>query len=402
MNKVLICITGGIAAYKIPILCRILKRNNFDVKVVMTENAVKFITPLTLESITENTVYIDTLEYSPSQESIEHISLAKWTDIVIVAPATANTIAKMVCGIADNLLTCLLLACYKKPIYICPAMNTNMYTNPITLENIQKLTDLGYKIINPVEGELACNDVGIGKMQEPEAIFAFVRKDFNKTNLINGLKVIVTAGPTREYLDPVRFISNRSSGRMGFSLAENAENLGADVELISGPIPGKSDVDNITYIESAEEMLRILKKKISSAHILIMAAAVSDFKAESYESSKIKKNKQTSNLILVPNTDILMELAKIKKEHQVFVGFAAETNDVEENAVKKLNAKNLDMIVANDVSRSDIGFDSVYNEVTIYYKDGKKEKLDKMLKSTLSHMLIEKIYAVYKEKNNNN
>jgi len=161
-------------------------------------------------------------------------------------------------------------------------------------------------------------------------------------------------------------------------------------------------VDNITYIESAEEMLRILKKKISSAHILIMAAAVSDFKAESYESSKIKKNKQTSNLILVPNTDILMELSKIKKEHQVFVGFAAETNDVEENAVKKLNAKNLDMIVANDVSRADIGFDSVYNEVTIYYKDGKKEKLDKMLKSTLSHMLIEKIYAVYKEKNNNN
>ena len=402
MNKVLICITGGIASYKIPILCRILKKNNFDVKVVMTENAVKFITPLTLESITENTVYIDALKYSPSQESIEHISLAKWTDIVIVAPATANTIAKMVCGIADNLLTSLSLACYKKPIYICPAMNTNMYTNPITLENIQKLTDLGYKIINPVEGELACNDVGIGKMQEPEAIFAFVRKDFNKTNLMNGFKVIVTAGPTREYLDPVRFISNRSSGKMGFSLAENAENLGADVELISGPIPGKSDVDNITYIESAEEMLRILKKEISSAHILIMAAAVSDFKAESYESSKIKKNKQTSNLILVPNTDILMELSKIKKEHQVFVGFAAETNDVEENAVKKLNAKNLDMIVANDVSRSDIGFDSVYNEVTIYYRDGKKEKLDKMLKSTLSHMLIEKIYAVYKEKNNNN
>jgi phosphopantothenoylcysteine decarboxylase/phosphopantothenate--cysteine ligase len=393
MSNILIGVSGGIAAYKIPILCRKFIQAGDSVKVILTENAAKFVTPLTLETLTKNRVYIDDFLTDISPRDIEHIDLAEWADIFIIAPATANTIAKMACGIADNLLTSTYLA-YKteKPLFICPAMNTNMYQNPATVDNLNKIAQRGVNIISPIEGELACKDVGIGKMQEPETIFEAVKDKLSSCNVLNGLKVIVTAGPTIEDIDPVRYISNRSSGKMGYAIAEMAKKMGADVTLISGPSNLKTSL-NVTKVKSAIDMLNALKQKVEDCDILIMAAAVADYRVENISDIKIKKSSNELHLKLIKNPDILFELSKIKREGQVFVGFAAESNELEENAVLKLKMKNLDMIVANDIKREDIAFDSDYNEVIVFNKKGSKLTIKKDKKEVIAEKILKEIKA---------
>ncbi|UOD34487.1 bifunctional phosphopantothenoylcysteine decarboxylase/phosphopantothenate--cysteine ligase CoaBC [Deferribacteraceae bacterium V6Fe1] len=391
MSNILIGVTGGIAAYKIPLLCRKFIQNGDSVKVILTENAAKFVTPITLETLTKNRVYIDDFKVDVSPKDIEHIDLATWADLFIIAPATANTIAKIAYGIADNLLTSTILAYEKnKPVYICPAMNTNMYINPITTDNINKLKDRGFVIIPPVEGELACKDVGIGKMQEPDKIFEFVLSSLTKGQILKGKKVIVTAGPTVEDIDPVRYISNRSSGKMGYSLAETAKKFGAEVLLVSGPVNIKTSLP-IVHVKSAVEMLTVLKDKIFDYDILIMAAAVADYRVENVSVEKIKKDGDELLIKLVKNPDILTELSKLKKEGQIFVGFAAESNDLERYAKDKLERKKLDMIVANDISRKDIAFDSDFNEVFVFKKDGSKKHILKERKEKISEIILSEI-----------
>lgn len=395
MSNILIGVTGGIAAYKIPLLCRKFIQNGDNVKVILTDYAAKFVAPLTLETITKNRVYIDDFKLDVSPKDIEHIDLATWADIFIIAPATANTIAKIAHGIADNLLTSTILAySTSKPLYICPAMNTNMYTNTVTVDNINKLKVRGIEIIPPVEGELACKDVGIGKMQEPDQIFEIVLSNLGKSEILRGKKVIVTAGPTVEDIDPVRYITNRSSGKMGYALAEAAYKLGADVLIVSGPVNIKTFLPTI-HIKSAIEMLNVLKDKIHEYDILIMAAAVADFRVENVCSEKIKKGENEIFLKLVKNPDILTELSKLKRGDQFFVGFAAESQDLEKYAKDKLERKKLDMIVANDISRKDIGFDSDFNEVFIFKKDGSKKHILRERKEKISEMILYEIKNTY-------
>jgi len=391
MSNILIGVTGGIAAYKIPLLCRKFIQNGDNVKVILTDNAAKFVAPLTLETLTKNRVYIDDFKLDVSPRDIEHIDLATWADLFIIAPATANTIAKIAHGIADNLLTSTVLAYEKsKPLYICPAMNTNMYINPITSDNINKLEVRGFEIIPPVEGELACKDVGIGKMQEPDKIFEIVVSNSAKREILKGKKVIVTAGPTVEDIDPVRYISNRSSGKMGYALAEAAKKLGADVLVISGPVNIKTSLTTI-HVKSALDMLTVLKDKIAEFDILIMSAAVADYRVENVSGEKIKKDGDEILLKLVKNPDILTELSKLKRKDQIFVGFAAESQDLEKYAKDKLKRKKLDMIIANDISRKDIAFDSDFNEVFIFKKDGSKRHISKERKEKISEIILSEI-----------
>jgi len=399
MSNVLIGITGGIAAYKIPILCRKFIQNGDSVKVLMTENAAKFVSTLTLETLTKNRVAISDFVVDIEPKSIDHIDLASWADIFIIAPATANTISKLTYGIADNLLTSTYLAYpLSKPLFICPAMNTNMYQHPTVVENLEKLRERGVKVIEPVTGELACKDVGIGKMKEPDEIFQIVCEFITMPKILKGKKVLVTAGPTVEDIDPVRFISNRSSGKMGYKIAEKAREFGADVLIVSGPVAIKSDIETI-YVKTADEMLNVLKEKIDKYDILIMAAAVADYKVAVYSDKKIKKSEDELTLKLVRNPDILKVLSSFKRDDQVFVGFAAESSNLEKYALSKLESKNLDFIVANDISKDDIGFDSDFNEVIIYDKKGGVEKIAKDKKEKIAERLLYKISEYINERN---
>ncbi|MEF3254508.1 MAG: bifunctional phosphopantothenoylcysteine decarboxylase/phosphopantothenate--cysteine ligase CoaBC, partial [Deferribacterales bacterium] len=348
MSNILIGVTGGIAAYKIPSLCRLFTLSGDNVKVVMTNNATKFITPLTFESVTGNRVYIDDFETYIEPSDIKHISLSEWADIFIIAPATANTISKIANGIADNLLTSIALA-YRfneKPLLIAPAMNSNMYHNIFFKRNLNKLVKNGIYTVDPIEGVLACRDKGVGKMEEPEIIFKKGKSLVNRVNgILKGKKILVTAGPTVEYIDPVRFISNRSSGKMGYAIAEVAYEMGADVTLITGPTYLKTFVNKIE-VTSADEMYNAVSININNIDILIMAAAVADYKVATKFDKKIKKKDETLSLHLIKNVDILKEISKQKSDKQFFVGFAAESHDLEQNALQKLKEKCLDMIVA--------------------------------------------------------
>lgn len=391
MSNILIGITGGIAAYKIPQLCRQFILNGHDVKVIMTENATKFITPLTFESITGNRVYIDDFKLYIEPDTIKHISLSDWADIFIIAPATANTIGKIANGIADNLLTSSVLAYdTSKPLVLAPAMNSKMYRNVLFQRNLDKLKDAGFHIVDPITGVLACKDEGVGKMAEPEDIYIFCRRFLRKSEILKGKKVLVTAGPTVENIDPVRFISNRSSGKMGYALAETAYEHGAEVLLISGPTNLKTFIDK-KVVQSADEMFVEVMNFIKNVDILIMSAAVADYKVANYSQEKIKKRSDHLELYLTKNKDILKEASKIKKNGQIFVGFAAESHNLEENAIEKMKEKKLDLIVANDISRKDIGFDSEDNEVTLFLSNGNKLKFDKMNKKLLSEEIIKVI-----------
>ncbi len=386
-KEVLLGVTGGIAAYKAAEIVRSLQKNDCSITVVMTESAKQFITSLTFESLTDKHVYSGLFDpQSPS--AMEHIELSKKSDLLLIAPATANIIGKAAHGIADDLLSCLLMTIIK-PIIIAPAMNTNMYLNPVVQENIACLKKRGVKIIGPEKGELACGDEGQGRLANIESIVDAVKTGLRTSEKLKGKKVLVTAGPTREPIDPVRFISNPSSGRMGFALAAEALRRGAGVTLISGPtelepLPGIRFIPVITAHEIKEEVF----KHLAQIDIVIMAAAVGDYQPVQYSKQKIKKDKDLLVLEFKKTSDILAEIGR-KKGNKILIGFAAETEQLAENAREKLKKKNLDIIVANKIGISESGFQSDFNKTVILTKDGKQEELPLMSKTNLAYKIFD-------------
>lgn len=371
-KKIIVGITGGIAAYKIPQLIRLFAKNGDEVKVVATKNALQFVTELTLETVSGNAVYCDV--FAPHNEySTEHIALADWADMIVVAPASANIIGKYASGIADDALSTLLLA-FAKDVVVCPAMNTNMYNSLVVQENINCLKDKGINILSPAEGELACGTSGVGRMPEPEAIFEYVQAVFAKKLSLTGKTMLVTAGPTYERIDSVRFIGNFSTGKMGFAVAEELAERGAKVILVAGPTSLTAKHRNIRQIniESAREMYAAATENFGSCDAAILSAAVADYRPENVADHKIKKTADTETLDihLVQNPDILATLGKMKTGRQLLVGFALETDNELENAKSKLARKNLDMIVLNSLKDKGAGFGHDTNKVTIITADG--------------------------------
>lgn len=395
-SNVLLCVTGGIAAYKAVALTSKLTQMGIDVKVMMSENATKFVTPLTFQAISRNPVYTDTFD-EKDPKKIAHIDLSEWPDLIIIAPATSNIIGKLANGIADDMITSTLLAT-EKPVWIAPAMNVHMYHHPIVQKNMDTLKSIGYEFIEPDEGYLACGYTGKGRLAEPESIAEKVREFFsgNTRGFLEGKRVVVTAGPTRERIDPVRYISNFSSGKMGYAIAEEALKLGAAVTLITGPVSlTPPQGAKVVSVESTEEMYRAVIEEYNNADIVIKAAAVSDYRPQEYMPNKMKKQKDEWSITLVKNRDILKELGK-KKTHQFLIGFAAETDHVEQYALDKLKNKNLDMIVANDVSMEGAGFGSDTNIVTIFKKDGSKRALEKLSKNKVAIEILKEAYEMMK------
>ena len=387
-NKhVLLCVTGGIAAYKAAEIIRLFKTSGSNVRVLMTSAAKEFITPLTMQALSGNQVHTDLLD-TDAEAAMGHIELAKWSDIVLIAPCSANSIARLASGKGDDLMTAVCLAAECK-IYFAPAMNQAMWSDSRTQNNHKKLLENKFIPIGPNSGEQACGDEGYGRMSEPQEIVNNIASGFSE-GLLAGKKILITAGPTREKIDPVRFISNRSSGKMGFSIAEAARDEGGLVSLISGPVSLETpnEIKRIN-VESADEMLSEVDKVINDFDLFISTAAVSDYKPEEYEVQKIKKEKNTDNLNLelITNKDILKHVSKDKGDLKV-IGFAAETQNIIENAKRKLNEKNLDLIIANDVSDPSIGFDSDENEVSLI-TDEIEKKIDRVSKKKLSRSIIE-------------
>ena len=387
-NKhVLLCVTGGIAAYKAAEIIRLFKTSGSNVRVLMTSAAKEFITPLTMQALSGNQVHTDLLD-TDAEAAMGHIELAKWSDIVLIAPCSANSIARLASGKGDDLMTAVCLAAECK-IYFAPAMNQAMWSDSRTQNNHKKLLENKFIPIGPNSGEQACGDEGYGRMSEPQEIVNNIASGFSE-GLLAGKKILITAGPTREKIDPVRFISNRSSGKMGFSIAEAARDEGGLVSLISGPVSLETpnEIKRIN-VESADEMLSEVDKVINDFDLFISTAAVSDYKPEEYEVQKIKKEKNTDNLNLelITNKDILKHVSKDKGDLKV-IGFAAETQNIIENAKRKLNEKNLDLIIANDVSDPSIGFDSDENEVYLITNEIEK-KIDRVSKKKLSRSIIE-------------
>jgi phosphopantothenoylcysteine decarboxylase/phosphopantothenate--cysteine ligase len=361
----LVGITGGIAAYKTPDLVRLLKKQGMEVRVVLSQSAKAFVTPLSLQAVSGHPVYSELLDCD-FEAAMGHIELARWAHGIIIAPLSANRLAALAMGMADDLLTTLCLAT-KAPIWVAPAMNQVMWHHPATQHNIQILKDRGVHILGPDWGEQACGDIGLGRMWEPQMIVDQILSEQSASTLL-GRKILITAGPTREAIDPVRFLSNRSSGKMGFALAQAAAALGAEVTLVSGPVAlaTPANVKRIDVV-SAQEMLQAVNAHVDNVDIFISAAAVADFRPDSIASQKIKKNNHGDHwsLTLVPNPDILAQVAN--RERRPFcVGFAAETEHLENNAQKKLRDKNIDLIAVNDVSRADIGFDTMDNALTVF------------------------------------
>jgi len=391
MNKfqgknILVGISGGIAAYKICDLIRLLVKDGFNVEVIMTEHSKHFITPLTIQTLTGNPVYCELFNLI-KESKIGHISLAEKADCLVIAPATANIIGKIANGIADDLLTTTVLAT-KSPVLIVPSMNKNMWENPVVVENVRKISQI-YHVMNPVEGLLACGIYGSGKLPDVEDIFENI-KILLSPKPLNGKKVLVTAGPTIEEIDPVRFISNYSSGKMGYAIAKVAIRLGADVTLVSGKTSLKPPLFSKTFfVKSAEEMFNKCKELITDIDILIKCAAVADFKPLTRFEDKMKKGKEDRvTLTLVKNPDILKQLGKNKKKGAIFVGFAAETKDIIKNAKKKLKEKSLDLIVVNDVTDKHAGFEVDTNRV-ILVSDKEKSSLPLMSKEDVAYSIFE-------------
>jgi phosphopantothenoylcysteine decarboxylase/phosphopantothenate--cysteine ligase len=395
-KKVLLCVSGGIAAYKAVQLTSKLTQNGFDVKVMMTGNATKFVTPLSFQAISRNDVYTDTFdEKDPAK--IAHIDLADWPDVIIIAPATANIIGKLANGIADDMVSTTLLAT-EKPVFIAPAMNVHMYNHPVVQENIARLKSFGYHFIEPSEGYLACGYVGKGRLEEPEIIVEHVKTFFvqNKQQFLRGKTVLISAGPTREKIDPVRYLSNYSSGKMGYAIAEVAQHLGANVILISGPVSLEVPVGvQIIRVESAEEMYEAVLQYFDEADIVIKSAAVSDYRPKKILQQKMKKQSQELVIELERTVDILAELGKRKKA-QFLIGFAAETNHVEEYAKQKLQSKNADMIVANNVMQEGAGFGTDTNIVTFYKANNEKKQFPKLTKHEVAYEILKEAYEAKK------
>ena len=379
-TNILLCVTGGIAAYKSAEIIRLFKKDGAEVRIIMTESAKEFITPLTLQAVSGNEIH-DSLLDVKAESAMGHIELAKWADIILIAPCTAESLAKITHGRADDLMGSVILAS-KAPTFIAPAMNTTMWLDKSTQENFQTLVSRGINFIGPDEGEQACGDVGPGRLVEPEKIIELIKSDLHKGPL-SGKTITITAGPTREQIDPVRYISNNSSGKMGYALADAARLQGANVNLVSGPVSLTANKGiNLFKINSADEMLNKVFECMESSDIFISCAAVADFKPTNYSNTKIKKeDSENLEINLQKNHDILSEVSK-RHSSAYIVGFAAETSNVNDNANKKLNSKNLNMIISNDVSDKSIGFDSDDNEVhvitkneTIFLKKNKKIKI---------------------------
>lgn len=394
MQRILIAVCGGIAAYKSAELVRVFKKNHFDVRVVMTHEATKFINPLTFQALTGNVVYSD-LWMSEENNGMGHIELARWADCLIVAPATANCLAKLAYGLADDLVSTIYLAT-NCSVFIAPAMNQGMWHKPATQRNIEILKRDGTILIEPQSGEQACGDIGIGRLAEPLAIFDAVIK--TQHLFLKNIKILITAGATLEPLDPVRYLTNRSSGKMGYAIAQRAIKAGANVTLISGKTQLKiPEFCQFIQIETAQQMYEVVLEHVEKNDIYIGSAAVADYKPVTIAEHKIKKNSEQLTIVLEKNPDILTNVARLKSK-PFTVGFAAETCDLEKNALDKLNRKNVDMIAANWVGQGDRGFDNENNALEVFWRNGRKS-LPLMTKTQLAEKLLMLISEKFHEKN---
>ena len=391
-KRIVVGVSGGIAAYKACDLVSKLSKKDYEVKVILTKHAEKFVSKLTFEALCHNYVETDLFDES-NEDPIAHITLAKWADLMIIVPATANIIAKVTHGISDDLLSTTFLACNKHKM-ICPAMNTQMYENPITQKNIQACKDLGYQILDPVVGHLACNDTGRGKMIEPADIVEAIDNYFNTSNKLSGKTVLISAGPTQEAMDPVRFISNHSSGKQGYAIAKAAKAMGANVILVSGPVQLEK-IEGIQTIDvtSALDMFEAIKQNADKADYIIMAAAVSDYRPENIAEHKIKKSDDTIEMTFVKNPDILAYLGQCKTKKQIICGFAMETQDLDKNAKEKLEKKNCDMLIANNLFVSGAGFQTDTNIVSLLTKDS-IEHMPKLSKEELGQKILETMMKI--------
>lgn len=399
-TTIIVGVTGGIAAYKACDVVSKLKKLNANIHVIMTESACEFVQPMTFQTLSNNFVINDMFK-EPKTWEVEHIELAKRADAFLIVPATANFIGKLAVGIADDMLTTTVMAT-RAPVIIAPAMNTNMYTNRIVQANIGALQDLGYKFIEPATGRLACGDIGAGKLADVDDIVAYVVDFFEKEAQVKdlvGRKIMISAGPTIEAIDPVRYITNRSSGKMGYAIAKRAVARGAQVTLVSG----KTDLDvpkglvKYINIESADDLYENLVREFEANDVVIQSAAVADYKPKSYSDKKIKKKDSDLSIELCRNKDVAQELGKIKGD-KVLVGFAAETNDVLENATKKIKKKNLDFIVANDLTMQGAGFSTETNIVKIIEADGRINEYPKLLKSEVGDIILDKVRDILENK----
>lgn len=388
-KKILIVICGGISAYKSLEFIRALRKNKAEIKTIITKSAKEFVTPLSITSLSQGKVYEDL--FNPENEAeMDHISLSRWADLIVVVPATANTLSKLSNGTCDDLASTVILASNKK-IFLVPAMNVRMWEHPSNQKNLNNLKEYGYKVIGPEIGDMACGEYGSGKMTEPSEIFKYVENYFKQLRRNNNLKALVTAGPTREYLDPVRYITNKSSGKQGYELAKSFRDKGFETTLISGKTNLKP-VEGIKYIEieTADEMLKETLNNLP-VDVAVFSAAVADYKAKNYSKEKIKKSDQ-ENINLTKNVDIISYVSKHNSlRPKLTIGFAAETENIDENAKKKLSEKNCDWIIANDVSNEEIGFDSKYNQVKIFYKNNSSEYIEKMSKSLIAEEIVDRV-----------
>jgi len=390
-KKILFVICGGISAYKSLELIRLFRKNKADIKTILTKSAKKFVTPLSVASLSQGKVYEDLFSIENELE-MDHIALSRWADVIIVAPVTANTISKLASGNAEDLASTVILASNKQ-VYLAPAMNVRMWEHQSTKKNLKNLTSYGYKVIGPITGDMACGEYGEGKMSEPIEIFNEIQNFLEISDKNKKIKALVTAGPTNEYIDPIRFISNKSSGKQGYEIAKSLHKRGFDTTLISGPT--NLDIGKeikLIKVETADEMFKATQKNLP-ADIAIFSAAVADFKIDVKSKDKIKK-KESLNIKLERNVDILSYISNHNSMRpKLVIGFAAETKNLDSNAMKKLKNKNCDWIVANDVSKKNIGFDSDYNEVTIHYNDLKKKReiLSYKKKSEISEEIVDRI-----------
>ena len=390
-KKILLVICGGISAYKSLEIIRLLKKRGATVKSILTKSAKEFVTPLSVASLTQEKVYDDLFSHENESE-MDHISLSRWSDLILVAPATANTISKLSTGSSDDLASTVILAS-NKDVFLVPAMNVRMWEHPSTRENLQKLRIFGYTIVGPEIGDMACGEYGEGKMTEPLNIINYVDEYFKNIKKNKNFKALVTAGPTHEYIDPVRFISNKSSGKQGYEIAKSLKKNGFETTLVSGPtrldpIPGV----NLINVNSAEEMFNVTLENLP-VDVAIFSAAVADYKVKNKEKDKIKK-KESMDLSLEKNIDILGHISNHNSlRPKIVIGFAAETNNLTKNSKTKLSEKNCDWIIANDVSDPSIGFESDFNEVSIFYKNMDNEKLPKMKKSLLADKIVKRVIS---------
>ena len=393
-KTVVVGVSGGIAVYKVVEVVSRLVKLGADVHVVMTDSASKFVTPLTFREISGNPVYTS-MWGEPKRWNVEHIELARRADLFVVAPATANILGKIAHGIADDFLSTTIIAT-SAPIILVPAMNTQMFLSAATQDNLKILSRRGFQIMQPASGMLACKTEGVGRLPEAVDIVNFILLHFTERVCMKGLKVLITAGGTREAIDPERYIGNRSSGKMGFALAAAAARLGASVTLVSGPVSLTTPVDvERINVESACQMRAAVHEHFPQADIVIKAAAVADYRPEIAADQKIKKTANTMLIQLVKNPDILAELGQLKRSNQFLVGFAAETQDLIRNALEKIERKNLDMLIANDVTMVGAGFESDTNIVRLFYRDGFNEEIPEMQKSELAETILQRIVGRY-------